>query len=127
MPPIHAFLVEDSPVIRDSLIAILEEVAPVKVIGHAEDERQACRSLAEDAGGCELVIVDLFLREGSGFNVLRSLRERQHRARRVVLTNFATPEVRETCRRLGANRVFDKSAQIEDLVDYCHAIAAGAP
>ena len=33
MSPLKAFIVEDSPVIKDNLIAALEEMAPLKVVG----------------------------------------------------------------------------------------------
>ena len=41
MPQIKAFIVEDSPVIRENLVAALEELAPVEVVGTAEDESAA--------------------------------------------------------------------------------------
>lgn len=46
---------------------------------------------------------------------------RQHRYGRhlVVLSNYATPEMRRRCLALGADRVFDKSAELEDLIAYC--------
>lgn len=124
MSALNTFIVEDSPVIRENLVAALEELVPVKVVGHAEDEPAACDWLAERDPDCDLVIVDLFLRRGSGLNVLRSLQRRAHRAERVVLTNYATPEMRRQCLALGASRVFDKSAEIEALVEYCQDLAA---
>ena len=45
--------------------------------------------------------------------------------RRVVLTNYATPDIRETCRALGADRVFDKSSELEELIAYCERVADG--
>ena len=41
MSSLKAFIVEDSPVIRENLIAALEELAPVQVVGTAEDEAGA--------------------------------------------------------------------------------------
>ena len=41
MHPLRTYIVEDSPVIRDSLIATLEELVSVKVVGTAEDEAVA--------------------------------------------------------------------------------------
>ena len=43
----NAYIVEDSPVIRDNLIATLEELVQVRVVGSAEDEAGAVRWLAE--------------------------------------------------------------------------------
>lgn len=113
------FLVEDSPMIRDNLIATLEELAPVRVLDCEADEPGAVRWLAEDGHRPDLVIVDLFLRSGSGLGVLRSMREQGHGAEPVVLTNYATPDMRRRCEDLGATRVFDKSTDIDELISYC--------
>jgi DNA-binding NarL/FixJ family response regulator len=43
----------------------------------------------------------------------------------VVLSNYTTPDVRLKCLALGADRVFDKSNDIEALIAYCGALAAG--
>ena len=53
MSRLKAFVVEDNAVIRESLIAALEELAPVEVIGTAEDERGAVEWLdqGDDAPG----------------------------------------------------------------------------
>lgn len=123
--PLHTYIVEDSPVIRENLIATLEELVPVRVVGTAEDEATALRWLGEPGRHVDLVIVDLFLSGGSGLGVLRSVQPLQADYRLVVLSNFASPEVRRTCLALGADRVFDKSTEIDALVLYCEQLAAG--
>jgi DNA-binding NarL/FixJ family response regulator len=123
--PVKTFIVEDSPVIRDNLIAALEELAEVQVIGSASDESGAVRWLAEPPEACDLLIVDIFLRSGSGLGVLRAATIAGLAAKCVVLTNYATPDMRRRCADLGADRVFDKSHQLEDLIAYCARLAGG--
>jgi len=123
MPKLKIFVVEDSPIIRGNLVAALEEMAPVTVVGAAEDAQSATQWLVREVHDCDLVIVDIFLKKGSGMDVLRALKEDEHLAARVVLTNFATPSVRSQCASLGADRVFDKSSEIELLIDYCIELA----
>ena len=125
MPVLRTFIVEDSSVIRESLIAALEEMVPLKVVGQAEDGPSAQRWLDDAQNTCDLVIVDIFLRLGSGMDVLRALNERSHAAVRVVLTNYATPDVRSRCAAQGASRVFDKSSEIDELVEYCLQLSDG--
>jgi DNA-binding NarL/FixJ family response regulator len=127
MPALKTFLVEDSPVIRESLVAALEEMVPLRVVGQAEDAPSALRWLEDAHNKCDLVIIDIFLRLGSGMDVLRALHERRHSAQRVVLTNYATPDIRSRCAGLGASRVFDKSSEIDELVEYCLELANGRP
>ncbi len=117
MPPLKAFLVEDSPVILDNLVATLRELAGVEVVGTVGDERAARTWLEQSKPAFDLMIVDIVLRSGSGFGVLRAAAA--HAAPRVVLTNYATADVRRRCAELGADRVFDKSHELEDLISYC--------
>ncbi len=118
---LQTFLVEDSPVIRENLIATLEELAPVRVVGFAADESAARGWLTERPA--ELVIIDLFLLGGSGLGVLRSGCAKQNGSHQVVLSNYATAEMRQRCLLLGADAVFDKSTEIEALVAYCCRLA----
>jgi DNA-binding NarL/FixJ family response regulator len=125
MTVLKAFIVEDSPVIRENLIAALEELAPVQVVGTAEDEPAAVSWLTDAAHACDLVIIDIFLKRGSGMGVLRAASELRRPTSLVVLSNYATPDVRRKCMELGASRVFDKSNEIDALILYCARLADG--
>jgi len=126
MHPLKTYIVEDSPVIRENLIATLEELGPVQVVGTAEDEATAVHWLAEANRQVDLVIVDIFLKGGSGLGLLRAAQARPHRHKLVVLSNYATPDIRRKCLELGADQVFDKSNEIDALIQYCAWLAAGA-
>lgn len=128
MSTLKAFLVEDSPVIRESLVAALEELAPVQVVGTADDERGAVEWLGgpDDAAACDLMIVDIFLKAGSGLGVLRAARDLHRPMTMVVLSNYATADMQRRCLDLGASRVFDKSRELDELIGYCEQLAAAA-
>lgn len=125
MPVLQAYIVEDSPLILDSLIAMLEEMVPVQVVGTADNEPDAVAWLNEPGNRCDLVIVDIFLKRGSGLGVLRALRDKTPGRRVVVLSNYATADMRRTCMQLGADQVYDKSNDIDALVQYCDRLATG--
>jgi DNA-binding NarL/FixJ family response regulator len=124
--PLSCFIVEDSPIIRQNLIATLEELLPMRVVGTAEDERSALAWMRSPGARCDLLIIDIFLKAGTGLEVLRQARTLRPEARLVVLTNYATPDMRRRCTELGAHRVFDKSAELEELLAYCASLAADA-
>jgi len=126
MPDLKTYIVEDSPVIRENLIATLEELAPVRVVGSAEDEYGAVQWLQQAGHPTDLVIVDIFLKSGSGLGVLRAAQALAQPRRLVVLSNYATPDMRRKCLELGAERVFDKSADIDALIGYCNGLAEAA-
>lgn len=126
MHPIRTYIVEDSALIREQLIAALEEMLPLDVVGTAEDEADALHWLADGRQRADLVIVDIFLKGGSGLGVLRALRVAPHGGRVVVLSNYATADMRRACLELGADRVFDKSHEIDALILYCAGLAGAA-
>jgi DNA-binding NarL/FixJ family response regulator len=125
MNQLKAFIVEDSPVIRENLVAALEEMAPIRVIGSAEDESGAVGWLNRAENHCDLVVVDIFLKSGSGLGVLKAAAALPAPVKLVVLSNYATPDMRRKCLELGADRVFDKSNEIDALILYCCRIADG--
>ena len=99
------------------------KLADIKVVGSVASEAAAVRELGTRANDLDLVIVDLFLSSGTGLGVLEAAQKMQMDAQRVVLTNFATPEVRRRCADLGAAEVFDKSSELDALIDYCEKLA----
>jgi DNA-binding NarL/FixJ family response regulator len=113
----RVYIVEDSSTIRDNLIETLKELAHFEPVGTTETEHEAKRWLARNEW--DLAIMDLFLREGSGLNVLESCRQRKPGQKVVVLSNHSSRDVRWRCKQLGADAVFDKSTELEALVDYC--------
>ncbi|WP_257624512.1 response regulator [Variovorax boronicumulans] len=120
---LKTYIVEDNVTIRENLVGALEELAPVEAIGHAEAESEARDWLVAHQDAWELVIVDLFLKQGSGLGVLQACATRQPHQKVVVLSNYATPDIRTRCAQLGADAVFDKSNEIEALIDFCAAQA----
>ena len=81
-------------------------------------EAEACHWLDSRTQACDVAIVDLFLKQGTGLGVLMHMAGYARPPERVVLTNYATSAVRERCKALGAVEVFDKSTEIEKLVDW---------
>lgn len=125
MSAVKTYIVEDSPVILHSLVAALEELATVEVLGSAGDESTALEHLEMLGARVDLLIVDVFLKRGTGLGVLRGADDAGVRGKRVVLTNYATPAMRAKCKALGADRVFDKSTDLDALVDYCCRLGNG--
>ncbi|HYE38832.1 MAG TPA: response regulator [Ramlibacter sp.] len=119
---LRTYIIEDNATIRENLIGTLEELASVRSLGWAETEVDARQWIAAHRGGWDLMIVDLFLKQGSGLGVLEACQERDRGQRVVVLSNYATPDMRKRCAQLGADAVFDKSNEIDALVDYCLAL-----
>ncbi|GAA6119605.1 response regulator [Acidovorax sp. FG27] len=113
---------EDSQVIRDSLIQTLAELANTEVVAWATNPVDAEQALTEWHGQWELIVIDLFLASGTGLDVLKKIRPREPYQKAFVLSNYATADMRRRCFELSADGVFDKSTEIEMFLDRCGAI-----
>jgi DNA-binding NarL/FixJ family response regulator len=115
-----ALMVEDSALVRSRLIPMLAAFSGVRVVAFAESEAEALDWLRRNR--CDLVLLDLSLRGGSGLSLLDALgtpsEGRPAAPLRVVLTNDASDAVRRHCAARGATAVFDKSIQLDELFDF---------
>lgn len=126
MSLLRVYLVEDSPIIRANLIDTLEELAPIKVVGSAESEADAVAWIGEHTQDWDMLIIDIFLKSGSGMSVLRRLQDRGEERKAVVFSNYATPDIKRRCLELGADEVYDKSNEIDALIAYCSGLGFAA-
>lgn len=145
------YIVEDDPLVQDSLKVVIEAYLRAQVMGWAPSEAEALAWLRANDGRWHLLVVDLTLAQGSGLGVLAAVAQIQ--ASRVAgegtgkggekgggkggakgigkgvvvaLTNAASPGNRATCLRLGADAVFDKSEEINQFLAYCEKTIPGA-
>ena len=109
------YLVEDSAPVRERLTAMLEGIPGTRVVGHAEGARDAVRGIL--ATRPHLVLCDLSLKQGTGFEVLRALRQQAPEIDCYMLSNFATDPYRRLAAELGARDFFDKSRELERVRD----------
>lgn len=110
---LKVYLVEDSAVLRERLEAMLATIPGARIIGFASGADDAIRGIAMHEP--HVVVLDLKLAQGSGFDVLRALRGAAPQANVYVLSNFATGPYRRIAAELGARGFFDKTHEFELL------------
>ncbi|MEO8652668.1 MAG: response regulator [Ramlibacter sp.] len=116
---LQAYVIEDNATIRENLVGTLEELTCVHVAGSSATEDEAIAWLESNGDRWELVIVDLFLKQGSGIHLAQRIRRQRPSQKIVVFSNYINASVRKRCAQLGVDAVFDKSTEIDALVDYC--------
>jgi DNA-binding NarL/FixJ family response regulator len=112
------FLVEDNAELHENLTQALEELTHVRVVGGATTEEEALGWLAGHADW-DMLIVDLFLKGGSGMRLVQRVQRSRPEQKIVVFSNYVNAGVRKRCAQLGVDAVFDKSTEIDALMDYC--------
>jgi DNA-binding NarL/FixJ family response regulator len=116
---LQAFVIEDNATIRENLIGTLEELTCVRVKGTSATEADALQWLEQNTDGWDVVIVDLFLKQGSGIHLAQCIQRSRPSQKIVVFSNYINASVRKRCAQIGVDAVFDKSTEIDALVDYC--------
>jgi two-component system OmpR family response regulator len=113
------FLVEDDPDLRDQLTGLIDHVCDAKVVATADTEAAAVSWIQDHARDDILIVLDLYLKAGTGFGVLESMHDASARNRVIILTNSASGANRARCLALGVRAVYDKTAELEAFLSYC--------
>jgi len=126
--PLRVLLVEDSVELQAMLQAMLCEIPSVKVIGSVGSEQEALEMMRSECA--DLAIVDLELESGTGLGVLKSLNDDCMQLNNkllgvVVFSNYSNLVIRHRCLSLGAKAFFDKSFQIDELLEFVQQQALG--
>jgi len=107
---LRVLLAEDSTLLAARLTELIRRLPDVELVGTVDSEAEAVSHVASDTP--DVLILDLHLRSGSGFGVLRALSRPRASARRpkiVILTNFGLPEYRREAEAFGVEAFLDKS------------------
>jgi two-component system, OmpR family, response regulator len=123
---LSVLLVEDSRVLAERLRETLLSVPGVQLAGTVDSEADAVALLQRQP--VDVVLLDLHLRQGTGFGVLRSIPNDQVRKTVViVLTNYDLAEYRRAAAALGARHFLDKLRDFERLPILLQEIGAQLP
>jgi DNA-binding NarL/FixJ family response regulator len=112
--PLRVFVVEDSAPIRERIDAMVEQTGATAA-GHASTVEAAIPRILELRPG--LVILDIQLADGTGFDVLRAVRDRAPEIEVFLFSNHAAFPYRQLAERLGAQGFFDKSREFDSMRD----------
>jgi DNA-binding NarL/FixJ family response regulator len=109
------FIVEDSPPVLERLISLLGTLPDTHIVGHAAGAEEAARAILADRP--DLVVLDLRLAQGTGFDVLIELHGKAPGTDVYMLSSFSYAAYRRQAEQLGARAFFDKSSEMQRLRD----------
>jgi len=120
---LRVLLVEDSKVLTERLTEAIRQISDVELVGTADSEAGAVAAVNRDP--VDVLILDLHLRQGTGFGVMRALSTSALKPRIIVLTNYDLPEYKSAAIALGATHFLDKARDYgrlpEVLREMCEA------
>ena len=110
----RVLLVEDSSKLQERLRETLDGLPGVELAGTVDTETAAVEAIRHER--CDAVILDLHLRRGTGFGVLREVARHASGAPAVIVfTNYDLPEYRRMALSLGVRHFLDKAREYERL------------
>ncbi|MFN8458819.1 MAG: response regulator transcription factor [Anaerolineae bacterium] len=111
--PIKVLIADDSMIVRERLVTILNELAGIEMVGQAENVTEAINAIEKLRP--DVVILDIRMPGGSGIDVLHHIRQAGGGPMVIILTNYPFPEYRQRCLNAGADFFLDKSTEFDQI------------
>jgi DNA-binding NarL/FixJ family response regulator len=118
-------LVEDSAVVRERLVDLLDDEPGIEIVGEYADAQSAIDGIAN--ANPDVVLLDIKLAAGSGMQVLNFITQYAPRVKVIVLSNYAEPQYRSRYLAAGALEVLDKSNEFDRVPTLLRALAEREP
>jgi two-component system, NarL family, response regulator DevR len=119
---VKIFLIEDSAMIRERLVEMINDIGGFEIVGEATTFGEAVSGILRTRP--DIGIFDVQLAEGSGIDALAETKRRLPDMRGIVLTNYATPQHEKASIEAGAEYFLDKSGEIERITGILESMKA---
>jgi DNA-binding NarL/FixJ family response regulator len=111
----RVLIVDDSEALVQRLASSLASVTGFEIVGYAKNVAGALEGIRKVKP--DVVILEIRMGGGSGFDVLQALQEDPFQPIVIVLSNYSSRQYRKKCLQLGARFFFDKSAEFEKVAE----------
>ena len=111
----RVLIVDDSKQVRERLISLLSEYPTIRIVGQAGNGKEAMDALDDQKP--DTVILDIRLPGRSGIQLLGKIKAAHPEITVIMLTNYDFAQYRKQCLQMGADYFFNKTLEIEKVVD----------
>jgi len=122
-PAIRLMIIDDHPIVRFGLNALLGLHPDIDVVATAASGPEAIEFLKQNP--VDVFLVDLRMPTCSGVETLKMIAKATPRARSIVLSSFEYDEEIYDAVRAGARGYLHKESPAEDILNAIHAVHAG--
>lgn len=117
----RVFIVEDSQILLDRILQYFARENQIEVIGSSAEAANAIAEITRLKP--DLVLLDIRLRQGNGFQVLQAVKKSARSPIVIILTNFSYIQYSEKFLAQGADYFFDKSTEFNQAIDVVRELA----
>ena len=103
---------------------MLDELTDVEIVGQAETVAEAISAIGKLQP--DVVILDIRMPDGSGIDVLQTIKQDEPMPVVIVLTNYPYPAYRQKCLQAGADFFLDKSTEFDQIPELFERFKRGA-
>jgi DNA-binding NarL/FixJ family response regulator len=118
---LRVFVADDSALARGGLIALLSRVKGIRVVGQAGDGLEATEAIA--AIRPDVVVLDIHMPRRNGIEALKIIKKEDPSPVVIMFSADERIQTRDNCRKAGADFVFDKASQFDELIATLKALA----
>ena len=110
---VSVFIADDSLIVREHLVTMLDELIGIQIVGQAETVAEAINGILELRP--DVVILDIRMPGGGGLDVLQAIKQNESAPVVIILTNYPYPGYRQKCLQAGADFFLDKSTEFDQI------------
>lgn len=121
--PLRVLIAEDSPAVQDTFARTINAIPNVRVETQAFTGRAAIAALRKTRP--DIALIDLSMPDGSGFEVLETIRRDEEGPLLIVITFHSEAMIRARCFELGAHLFIDKADDTDKLFDLLARLGSG--
>ena len=118
---LRVMLVEDSKVLTERITEAISQISDVDLVATVDSESAAVAAVRRE--NVDVLILDLHLKQGTGFGVMRAMANLPGKPCVVILTNYDLPEYKSAAMALGARYFLDKARDYDRLPDVLKEIS----
>ena len=121
--PIQIFVVDDHPVVREGLIAVLETQDEFAIVGEASNGAEALPQVLEKSP--DILFLDLAMPKMDGVQLIEALQSENSTTKVIIFTIFDTDERIMGAIKAGAKGYLLKGASRKEIFDAVRIVHAG--
>ena len=121
--PIHVLSVDDHPLVREGIAAILEAEPDMRLVAQATNAREAIESFRQHRP--DVTLMDLCMPDVDGIEAIARIRSEFPAARIIVLTSYSGDARMVGALKAGASGYLLKHMLRRELLDAIRAVHAG--
>ena len=124
-PPISVLIVDDHPIVREGLHALISTEPNMQIVGEAANGVDAVRMVRELKP--DVILLDLMMEPMSGIEAIERIKADNPNARILALTSFAEDEIVFPAIKAGALGYLLKDSAPNDLLQAVYNVFRGIP